>query len=240
MKIIISPSKTQNHEVKEKINKSDFLFSEETINLYHILQKLSKKDLSTTLKIKNDLLDKTYLDLQIDIKDKPLLKAIDCYKGVVFEQLDLETYTESQKAYMDDNLVILSAMYGALAPDNLIFPYRLDMTAKINDINLYKYWLNYIDDYFAEEELIINLASKEFSRMIKNVNFINIEFYEKPKEGKLKVVSYNAKKCRGAMVDFLIKNLVKDIKKIKEFKFEGYEYNQEISDEFNFKFIKSL
>ena len=240
MKIIISPSKTQNHEAKEKINYNDFLFSKETINLYHILQKLSKKDLSTTLKINNDLLDKTYSDFKLDIKDKPLLKAIDCYKGVVFEQLETETYTSREKEYMNDNLVILSAMYGALSSEKAIFPYRLDMTVKINDINLYKYWQNHIDYFFAEEKLIINLASKEFSRMIKNKNltFINIEFYEKTKEGKLKVVSYNAKKCRGAMVNYLIKNVVEDLEEIKKFTFDGYQYNQEISDEFNFKFIR--
>ena len=151
MKIIISPSKTQNHQEKEEINYNDFLFSKETKNLYSILQKLSKNDLSNTLKIKKDLLDKTYEDYKLALKDKPLLKAIDCYKGVVFEQLDIETYTLSQKEYMNDNLVILSAMYGALSPGKAVFPYRLDMTAKINDINLYKYWQNYIDQYFSKE-----------------------------------------------------------------------------------------
>ena len=226
--------------MKEKIDYNDFLFSKETVNLYHILQKLSKNDLGNTLKIKKDLLNKTYEDYQLALNDKPLLKAIDCYKGVVFEQLEIETYTLSEKDYMNHNLVILSAMYGALSPKKAVFPYRLDMTAKINDINLYNYWQNYINHYFNEEELIINLASKEFSKMIKNVNFINIEFYEKAKDGKLKVISYNAKKCRGAMVNFFIKNLVTDIEEIKKFTFEGYEYNQEISDEFNFKFIKSF
>ena len=240
MKIIISPSKTQSFANITK--RTDISLRKETFNLYSIIKGFSKDKLGKLLKIKGKLLDDTYNNYHLDFSEKPIGYAINSYTGVVFEQIQLNDYNESQLQYMYDKLRILSAMYGVLSPKEVIFPYRLDMTVKIPKINLYDFWQETTEAYFSNELLVINLASNEFSKMLKNYHerIINIEFYEESKDKGLKVVSYNAKKCRGQMLNFLIKNKVEDISKIKEFVFEGYIYSENLSSEDKFIFVRKI
>ena len=240
MKIIISPSKTQSFA--NITNGTEISLRKETFNLYSIIKGFSKDKIGKLFKIKGKLLDDTYNNYQLDFSEKPIGYAINSYNGVVFEQIQLNDYDESQLQYMYDKLRILSAMYGVLSPKEVIFPYRLDMTVKIPKINLYDFWQETIEEYFSNELLVINLASNEFSKMLKNYHerIINIEFYEESKDKGLKVVSYNTKKCRGQMLNFLIKNKVEDISKIKEFVFEGYIYSENLSNEDKFIFVRKI
>jgi hypothetical protein len=222
--------------------KKNIVLNKETLKLYETIKKLSKAKISEIFKIKGKLLEETIANYKIDFADKPVKEAIKSYTGVVFEQLNLSAYNNSQLKYMNDNLRILSAMYGVLSPTDLIYPYRLDMTIKLPKINLYKYWQKTIDEYFMNEEVIINLASNEFSKMLKNYpgRMVNIEFYEENNQKELKVVSYNAKKCRGKMLNFLIENQIKDIDQIKEFSFENYIYSKNLSKPDNLIFIRHI
>lgn len=214
----------------------------ETLKLYGIINGLSKEKISQIFNIKGKLLEETITNYKTDFSDKPIKEAIKSYTGVVFEQLNLNLYNSSQIKYMNDNLRILSAMYGVLSPNDLIYPYRLDMTIKLPKINLYKYWQKIVDNYFISEKVIINLASNEFSKMLKNYpgRMINIEFYEASDEKGLKVVSYNAKKCRGKMLNFLIENQIEEIDLIKEFSFENYIYSKNLSKPDNLIFIRQI
>ncbi|MDY0023998.1 MAG: YaaA family protein [Candidatus Izemoplasmatales bacterium] len=239
MKIIISPSKTQNFNFDNQ-GKSELKLKKETKLLFSKLKSLSKEELSYSLKIKKKLLDETYSLYQLEHKVKPVSKAIDSYSGVVFEQLSLSDYNSSQINYLNNHLNILSAIYGTLSPEDLIYPYRLDMTNKISDINLYNFWQEDIDKHFSQEDVIINLASNEFSRMLKNHSekIINIDFFEKDKDGKLKIISYNAKKARGQMLDFLIRNKIENIELIKQYSLNGYKYSENLSKGENLVFVK--
>ena len=238
MKIIISPSKTQNFNFDNQ-GKSELKLKKETKLLFSKLKSLSKEELSYCLKIKKKLLDETYSLYQLEHKEKPVGKAIDSYSGVVFEQLSLSDYNSSQINYLNNHLNILSAIYGTLSPEDLIYPYRLDMTNKISDINLYNFWQEDIDKHFSQEDVIINLASNEFSRMLKNHSekIINIDFFEKDKDGKLKIISFNAKKARGQMLDFLIRNKIENIELIKEYSLNGYKYSKNLSKGKNLVFV---
>lgn len=239
MKIIISPSKTQNMNKKmsENVNKDNLDLS---INLFNKIKNMNLKSLEKTLKIKGKLLDETY-NLYSNFKISDLgIPAIDCYSGVVFKQLEIESYNKSQINYLNNHLVILSAMYGFLEPNVNIWPYRLDMTNNPEKINLYKYWQNSIDEYFQNEDIIINLASNEFSKMIdesKN-RIINIIFLEEKADGRLSSVSYNAKKARGIMLNKIIKNQLEGLDQIKEYNIDGYEYRESFSNENEYYFIK--
>ena len=240
MKIIISPSKTQSF-TNEK-NQIEVLLKKETITLYEIIKKLSQEKFQKIFKIKGKLLEDTLFKYNLKNVDKPVGKVIESYTGVVFEQLELDSYNIEQLDYLNKNLRILSAMYGVLSPSDYIYPYRLDMTVKLPKINLYSYWQKTIDEYFVDEDIVVNLASLEFSKMLKNYSgrFVDIEFYEETKENQLKVVSYNAKKCRGQMLNFLIKNQVEDISKIKEFVFEGYIFSENLSNKDKFIFVRKI
>lgn len=242
MKIILSPSKTQQKAVEYLNENVSVLYKNKTLKLFEMFKHLSKEDIQAIFKIKGNLLEETFDLYNSFSKNKKGIKAIDCYKGIVYEQIKVTEYNNSQINYLNSHLRLLSAMYGILEPNSIIWPYRLDMTKKIKDINLYHYWQESVDEYFKDEDVIINLASKEFSKMIKinKEKLININFYEEQADKKLKVISYNAKKARGTMTNLIIKNQLKNLELIKDYNVDGYQYSPKISDKNNFCFIKKF
>lgn len=241
MKIILSPSKTQNHERKRKEKGKEILKKAKTRELFNYLKSLSKKELGEELDIQGNLLDRTYELYQEHSFDDQTLPAIECYNGAVFKQLDLENYGENEFSYLQDKLIILSPMYGPLHSDTEIWPYRLEMRLKPDGINLYEYWQEDMKNYFADVDLIINLASNEYSKVVeKNYQGKIIDFYfkEEKEDGSLKTVGYYVKQNRGKMLNQLINDQVNSIKEIKEVVLEGYKYNEEHSTENELYFIK--
>jgi len=238
MKIIISPSKNQNRP--NQLIQPEILNFNKTVNLFKTIKNLKTNELQTLFKIKDNLLEEVEQLYHGFNVSNHTSQAIEIYSGVVFEQIKHDEYNQFQTKYLNENLIILSAMYGVLKPKTFIWPYRLDFTIKPNKINLYHYWQEDIENFFDKEELIINLASNEFSKLLTKhqEHIININFFEEQKDKSLKVISYNAKKARGIMVNELILNLVKDINQIKEFNIDGYIFSQEQSDDKNFCFIK--
>ena len=102
--------------------------------------------------------------------------------------------------------------------------------------SLYEYWKESIDSYFEKEELIINLASKEFSKMIRKT-LTDIEFYEM-KNGKAVQISTNSKKARGEMARHIIIQKLSTKEKIKKITFGGYKFDKNLSEENRLVFIK--
>ncbi|GAA0179680.1 YaaA family protein [Clostridium sediminicola] len=226
MKIIISPSKTQDFH-RKLFNKTETpLFINNADKIVKEIQKLSKKELAAMMKIKGKILDKTYSDYD-NYFNNCSNHAISSYNGAVFKEINMEVLDKNDMVYAEKHLRILSALYGVLKPLDEIRPYRLDMNMKITNMDLYKFWQKNMDDYFSGEDLIINLASREFSKLI-NLPMVTIEFKEEI-DGKYKIVGTYAKKARGMMVNFLIKNKIEDYEKIKEFTMDKYKYNKELS-----------
>lgn len=240
MKIILSPSKTQNKTQLSNEKIMNLLNKDKTDNLFKILKVYSKSQFQQLMKIKNKLLDETYNIFQEHHSSSLSKQAIKLYQGVAFEQINLDIYNQKQKQYLDNHLIILSAMYGALKPNDYISPYRLDMTMRPEGINLYEYWQDDINNLFKDEDTIINLASNEFSKMLKPLKdkLITIDFKDEDKNGKLKTISYNAKKARGEMVHQLTLNLVKDLEGIKSLIISDYHYDNKQSSNKHFVFIK--
>ena len=241
MKIILSPSKTQNHERKREKKGRDILKEDMTKKLFDYLKSLTKDDLGEELDIQGNLLDRTYELYQEHSFQDETIPAIECYNGAVFKEIELDSYDNKDLSYMQEKLVILSPMYGPIHSDTEIWPYRLEMRLKPDEINLYDYWQEVMKDYFAETDLIINLASNEYSKVVeKNYQGKIIDFYfkEEKEDGGLKTVGYYVKQNRGKLLNELIKNQVKSIDEIKEIQLDGYKFNEEESDENNFYFIK--
>ncbi|TDO86479.1 hypothetical protein DFR79_11452 [Halanaerobium saccharolyticum] len=241
MKIILSPSKTQNHERKREKKGKNILKKDMTKKLFNYLKSLSKKELGSELDIQGNLLDRTYELYQEHSCADQTIPAIECYNGSAFKQIDIDNYDKEQFSYMQKKLIILSPMYGPVHSDTEIWPYRLEMKLKPDGINLYDYWQEVMEDYFADVDLIINLASNEYSKVVeKNYQGKIVDFYfkEEKENGSLKTVGYYVKQNRGKMLDQLIKNQVKSLEEIKEIELDGYQYNEEHSDGKNFYFIK--
>ncbi len=240
MKIILSPSKKQNMEIENSDRDITVLYLDLSIRLFSHLKSLSENDMKNTFKIKGKLLESVYdLYQSFDSKNKGI-EAINCYKGVVYEQIHLDEYNNNQLTYLNNHLTILSAMYGVIEPKTIIWPYRLDMKAKLSHINLYNYWQEVIDKYFDKEDFIINLASKEFSQMVKKNKhkLVTLHFLERQTDNSLKVISYNAKKARGKMAHLLVLNQIKNIEEIKKHVVDGYIFDVKTSDIRNYYFIR--
>lgn len=224
MKIIVSPSKTQKPDYKKRFEDKDLLFPKEHKKLLALMRKQTKQSLASVMKIKGDLLNITYHNIK-NYKSNKAFQAFYSFDGLVFKNLDKTSYKEEELAYIEEYVSILDAYYGILEPATLIKPYRCDMKMNFG-INLYKHWD--ISSYY-ENELIINLASDEFSKMIKEP-MITISFLQY-KEGIYKNQATYSKMARGKMLDFCIKNKIKTIESIKRFNLDNYSFNQELSSE---------
>ena len=215
MKIIISPAKTVSKKIEGLNNKENF--SKKT---YEILERVPQVRLSSEL-----------------------FKAFYMYDGLCFKNMNREDLDSKDLDYIDKHLFILSALYGAVRPFDLISPYRLDFLMKTEMGNLYKFWQDEIAKKVLEDEdLIVNLASDEFSKTIKKYikdeKILNIEFFENV-DGNLKKHSTISKKARGKMLYFMTKNKIEDIEDIKKFNLDGYSFSEEKSTKDRYVFIAS-
>jgi cytoplasmic iron level regulating protein YaaA (DUF328/UPF0246 family) len=140
---------------------------------------------------------------------------------------------------LQDKLRILSGLYGLLKPLDLMQPYRLEMGTSITigtKKNLYEFWKKTITDTLnkelAKDELFLNLASNEYFSAVDTkalkVPVITPEFKDY-KEGKLKMISFFAKKARGMMVRYIIDTNAETIEDLKGFNYEGYAFDANLS-----------
>ena len=220
MKIILSPTKTM--KLKEiDLNITTPIYQDKSEELRNILKSKNKDELKELYKSSDKIIDQCYEFYQ-NAKDGSSALSL----------LDLSTYDDSDLDYMNDHLRILSALYGVLKVSDNIQSYRLDYLMKF-DLDLYKYWDKILSKYFEDEDLIINLASNEFSKSFKHDNMININFVDKD----LKSKSTAAKMARGNILDYLVKNKIKDKESIKKYSNLNYRFSSEHSDDYNYYFI---
>ena len=173
--------------------------------------------------------------------------ASSCYEGLAYQYMAPAVFEEGHFDYVQEHLVILSAFYGALKPMDGVTPYRLEMQAKasINGYkNLYDLWGDRIyRSVKGKDSIIINLASKEYSKCIENYlteqdTYITITFCEKSGD-KLVTKGTYAKMARGEMVRFMAEMQIEDPVEIKEFNRLGYEYRNDLSTDLEYVFVRS-
>ena len=184
-----------------------------------------------------------YTTFKTPFTTKNAKQAIFAFKGDVYSGLTLDKFTEDDYAYAQDHLRILSGLYGCLRPMDLIQPYRLEMKTRLkNDRgeNLYQFWDEHITKSLnkelkkQQEPVLVNLASNEYFKSVKpkllEGRLLNINFKES-KEGKTRVVAIFAKRARGMMTDYIIRNRIEKPEGLKKFKLDGYKFNKALSDD---------
>lgn len=242
---IVSPSKTMKEE-KVKIRTTKPKFISDTEILAEELKQYSVSDLESLMGISEDLALLNYERFQ-NYSSATQYPALFLFRGDVFRGIDVDTLTNNEIQYLNHHLRILSGLYGILKPLDKIKPYRLEMGTKLKNSkgnDLYAFWGNQIKEYLekeAKDQIIVNLASKEYSKAARldemNLQVYHIEFREK-KNGKYPIVAFYAKIARGEMARFMAKNDVSDIEQLKDFNYSGYEYNKELSKERTFVFTR--
>ncbi len=245
MLIIISPAKTLNFE-KQNLTQvySHPKFISQSKILIKELRKLKPDDIAKLMKISPKL---AYLNFErfqqweasstIDTAKQALLS----FKGEVFNGIKVESYTKEDLDFSQSHLRILSGLYGILKPLDLISPYRLEMGTKISvsgKNNLYEFWDDKITSSLNKsineqgDNILINLASNEYFKSVKvnklKANVISPVFKDF-KNGQYKIISIYAKKARGLMTSFILKNRLSKLDELKLFDAEGYYYNDKLS-----------
>lgn len=248
MKILFSPSKemrtTKPTDLNlDKLKYKNIIFKGKTFELIDILKKIPENDIAKLMAIKNSLLEKTINNIK-NYENLDSIPAIYMYNGVAYKNVELSSYNLENLTFMDDNLFILSALYGLVSPLTLIKNYRLDMNMKFPKLNLYKFWKEDINKFLItslkEDEILLNLASKEFSKLIdrKTIkNIIDIDFKDFRDE-KYKSISSYVKQARGSFLNEIINNKSISITEIKNLSVNGYTLNKELSNKNSFVYTR--
>ena len=175
-------------------------------------------------------------------------QAIYAFKGDVYTGLDVETLKGTK--YLQDHVRILSGLYGYLKPMDLIQPYRLEMGTKLKNNkgkDLYEFWSDKVFKAIQSEikdqrsPYIINLASNEYYKVVNkylNSNNVITPIFKDFKNNQYKVISFLAKKARGMMTRFMVENKISNPENIKSFDLGGYIFNQDMSKDKEWVFIR--
>jgi cytoplasmic iron level regulating protein YaaA (DUF328/UPF0246 family) len=252
MKLLISPAKSLNFEndvPTKRSSDAQFLKLSEIISKE--LKKLKVLEIENLMSISNKLAVLNYerfQDWKLPFEENKIKQAIFAFDGEVYNGLNANTLQENQLDYLQSNVRILSGLYGILRPLDLILPYRLEMGTKIsvkNNKNLYEFWKQTLTKHLIKEntndEVIVNLASKEYfdvidKKSIKN-KIITPEFKDYS-NGKLKMISFFAKKARGLMVRYAIDNEINNPLDLKNFNVENYIIDESLSTDTKWVFTR--
>jgi len=245
MLVLISPAKTLDFETPWKLkNISQPQFLQESQLLIDQLRKLPATKIGALMSISEKLsvlnADR-FLNWHLPFTPENAKPAILAFRGDVYTGLDADSFLAKDFTFAQKHLRILSGLYGLLRPLDLIQAYRLEMgTGFVNSRgkNLYEFWGDKITEQLNSElssqkkPTIINLASNEYWSVVKPAKLqadVITPIFKDQKNGQYKIISFFAKKARGLMSAFIIKNQIKHSDELKYFNLEGYTFNKKMS-----------
>ena len=255
MLAVISPAKTLDFEtppLTSAFTTPDFL--DHSQKLISKLRRISGKKLRELMSISPDLAAlncQRYQDWNSPFTPSNAKPALMAFKGDVYTGFDLDTFADEDFKRAQAHLRILSGLYGLLRPLDLIQPYRLEMGTKLatrRGKDLYKFWSGVITEALNEaiaesgSDVLINLASNEYYGAVERKKLkarVVSPVFKDQKNGAYKIISFFAKKARGAMSDYFIRNRISEPEALKEFKGLGYEYQEDQSTEVKWVFTRA-
>lgn len=246
MKIIISPAKKMNVDTDSLSVEGMPILLAKTEKLKHWIQGLSWEETKKMWKCNDKLVDLNFERFREMDLYKNLTPAILSYEGLQYQYMAPGVMEETQHAYIQEHLRIISGFYGLLAPFDGVVPYRLEMQAKVQidgQKDLYAFWGDTIYRTLTEQDhTILNLASKEYSKIIepylqKEDQFVTCVFGEW-KNGKVIQKGTMAKMARGEMVSFLSGMDADSLEDAKKFNRLEYQYREELSTDIAYVFLR--
>lgn len=255
MKVLLSPAKSidlSNITAVPFTSVPEFL--KESKQLVTKLKKISLKKLGALMHISTELAELNHLRYQQwtepTVQSEEVVPAILAFNGEVYKGFNARTLSEVQWDLAQDKIRILSGLYGLLKPLDLLFPYRLEMgtkwavTPKQN--NLYQFWGSKLAKYLNAEmqkgEVVINLASSEYSKAIDTKSLkakMITPIFKEFKNGEYKIVMMYAKHARGAMARYIIDHTIEDPEDLKLYTIDGYQFDIKLSNETEWVFTRS-
>ena len=251
---LLSPAKKLNFDkLNRNCQASHPKFHQQASQLAVIAAKLSSSELSDLMKISSKLAELNR-DRFNQFSTTPLpeasKQAVFAFAGDTYAGLDAKRIEQENDTFFQNNIRILSGLYGVLRPFDLIQPYRLEMGSKLKNpkgSNLYEFWGNKIartlqhDIGYHENRTVINLASEEYFKVV-NVEAIPLEVitpkFLEIRDGEYKLISFYAKKARGSMARFIVNNNITKPTDMKDFNLDGYMFNNGKSDKETYIFSR--
>ena len=249
MLAIISPSKTQDFSQCDIDIFSQTRQIESSNELIGILKNKSKSQIAKLMSISEKLSELNFdrfQNFQLPFTLKNAKQAILAFKGDVYNGINAPELSHEDLEFAQGKVRMLSGLYGVIRPLDLIQPYRLEMGTKLSNAkggDLYDYWGSDISSVLNEDEpdLIENLASNEYSKAIDkktlNADILDIVFKEK-KGDNYKVIGIYAKRARGLMVNYIIRNRLDKPEDLKDFTDEGYRFDKSLSSDSSWVFLR--
>ncbi|QEI07464.1 peroxide stress protein YaaA [Pigmentiphaga aceris] len=248
MLLLLSPAKKLDYDTPAHIAKhTQPLFVDQAAALIKVLKKKTPADIAELMDLSEALseLNATrYADWKPEFSADTAKPAVLAFNGDVYEGLDAPSLTSAQLDWAQDHMVILSGLYGALRPLDLMRPYRLEMGTRLatdQGKTLYAFWNRTIADYLNQRlsdagggRVILNLASEEYfksvDRKVLDARVVQCVF-EDWKTDKYKVISFHAKRARGLMARYVVTHKARGTAALKNFDAEGYAFDADVSEE---------
>lgn len=249
MLILISPAKTMREEGRQKPVSIPVLYEKSEV-LLEAIRSYCVEDLMKLMKVKESIAKETKQKFQEMRFDTHGVCALESYDGIAFKSMKLDMLDKKAWEYLQQHLRILSGFYGMVKPMDSIYPYRMEMQLRFpvkENKHLYAFWNDTIaqaclaDLKNHKEQILINLASKEYDKAIlpyvDKKQVLTIRFCIE-KDGVLKTESTQVKMARGLMVSYMAAHQVETKEEIKKFAEDGYWFEESISTEEEFVFVK--
>lgn len=246
MLILISPAKTLDYSVDiPDVEVTNISFPKESLALVKGLKKLNAKKIQELMHVSPKLAQlnfERFQQYQFPFTNDEAKPALLVFKGEVFHGINVESFSVDDLQYTQDHLRILSGLYGVLRPLDAIMPYRLEMGTKYTTKkfkHLYDFWGQKINQSVQGsldnqgDQVLINLASNEYYKAVKankiKGDIITPQFKDF-KNDQYKMISFFAKKARGLMTQYILKNRIQNPEELKLFDLEGYSFNDRLTE----------
>lgn len=254
MILLLSPAKKLSTDGDKWVDFTLPKFTKESSELIKELRKYSPKKLQQLMKVSRDIAElnvERYAKWTENHDLENAKQAILTFTGEVYNGLNVSSFSANDFSYVQEHLRILSGLYGVLKPLDLIHEYRLEMGTKLKfkkNTNLYTFWgdkiVNELNDTLKthQNKTIVNLASTEYFKAV-NIKKLKADvvtpIFKDGKNGEYKVVMMYAKKARGMMVNYIVKNRIENAEDLISFNTDGYYFNPKLSNEKELVFYRN-
>ncbi len=253
MLMLISPAKSLDMQASlPNINRTKARLLDDSQQLINKLQELNPEQIQKLMGISEKLSELNYQRFQDWVQSDSAVQcpALFAFQGDVYQGLGTDTLSMDELEFAQQHLRILSGLYGLLRPFDLMQAYRLEMGTKFANergANLYAFWEDKIsvliktDMPVDEAPELVNLASNEYFKAVKPkliASKVITPVFKDFKNGQYKIISFYAKKARGLMVAYALKNKITQAEQLKGFDSAGYHFSEELSDDKQWIFIR--
>lgn len=253
MLVLLSPAKTLDFSNATYAFHSKPRMLKDSVVLVDNLQQKSSKDLQELMSVSEKIADlnvERFQSFKTPFTKKNAKPSVLAFKGDVYTGLQADDMDTADLEFAQDHIRILSGLYGVLRPMDLMQAYRLEMGTKLKNEqgkDLYEFWDDRITKLLNKDlksngaNVVINLASKEYFNSVKpkdlKGDLYHVNFKEE-RNGVYKIISFSAKKARGVMSRYIIKNKITNPEDIKNFNEDNYVFNTELSSEKDWVFTR--